>query len=387
MAGTVLLTLGRLPKGLDIARSFDALGWRVIVAEPFDWNLCALSKSVSKSYAVPAPNTDIDGYYDAMRDIVRREHIDLIVPISEETLHVSALKGQLPDKPKIFCGNHDALLKLHDKLAFATSLQDTGLRAPLTATLTSPEALAIAEAGGYIVKDRFGASGSRIQFLKQGDALPKDRPNAIVQERLLGREISTFSIVHAGKVSQTVVYEPVIRDGTVATVFQRIVDTDPDARGACELAASVAATSGHTGFLSFDLMATGPGEVVAFECNPRANSGIHFIETAAIAPAIKSAGEPVPLRKSTRLQQAYPTLTLLWGSLGRWSRYRQVGKALLTTRDVSWGWRDPLPFILMTPATWPLIKQSIFQGRSLGEAAIADIGWFGEPSNPVKATV
>jgi hypothetical protein len=77
------------------------------------------------------------------------------------------------------------------------------------------------------------------------------------------------------------------------------------------------------------------------------------------------------------MQQAYPTLTLLWGAIGNWPRYRQIGKALLTSRDVTWRWRDPLPFALMTPATWPLLRQAIFDGRSLGEAAIHDIGWFG----------
>ncbi|MEN9755617.1 MAG: hypothetical protein RLZ07_1999, partial [Pseudomonadota bacterium] len=34
MTQSVLLTLGRLPKGLDIARSFHRAGWRVIIADP-----------------------------------------------------------------------------------------------------------------------------------------------------------------------------------------------------------------------------------------------------------------------------------------------------------------------------------------------------------------
>ena len=39
MTGNLLLTLGRLPKALDVARGFADLGWRVVVAEPFKRHL------------------------------------------------------------------------------------------------------------------------------------------------------------------------------------------------------------------------------------------------------------------------------------------------------------------------------------------------------------
>ena len=42
MTRTALLTLGRLPKGLDLARALAAEGWRVVVAEPFGWHLARM---------------------------------------------------------------------------------------------------------------------------------------------------------------------------------------------------------------------------------------------------------------------------------------------------------------------------------------------------------
>ncbi|MBV6656203.1 MAG: ATP-grasp domain-containing protein [Devosiaceae bacterium] len=376
--GTVLLTLGRLPKGLDIARSFRAAGWRVLLAEPFDWNLCALSRAVATSFQVPAPNLDPQGYSATMAALVRREHVDLVVPISEETPHVSGLAEVLPDHVSIFAPAQDQLLPLHDKLHFAQALAQWGLPAPQSAEPGTDQANAIAQAGPYLIKDRLGASGSNIAFFDAGAPLPPPQAGTLVQERVLGREVSSFSIVHQGVVTALVVYEPVIRDGTVATVFERLDPRDPAARATQQTVTAIAEKTGHTGFLSFDLMINAAGKAVPFECNPRANSGIHFLETAEIAPAILDPSVRPRFRRQTRLQQAYPTLTLLWGAIGKWPRYRQIAKALFSARDVSWSWRDPLPFILMTPATWPLLRQSIFEGRSLGEAAIADIGWFAQ---------
>lgn len=373
---TVLLTLGRLPKGLDIARSFHAAGWRVLVAEPFGWHLCGLSRSVAKSYRLPAPNTDREAYLEALLALIAREHVSFVVPISEETMHVAALDQRLPDGVNVFTPHQHRILRLHDKLQFAHWLAGEGLAAPRTAALGTDEALAIASAGPVVVKDRWGASGSHVTFLKQGEPLPTHN-GALVQQRLGGEEVSSFSIVHAGQVSATVVYRPVIRDGTVSTVFERI-----DAPTVETYVAQIAALSGHTGFLSFDMMVDGD-IVTAFECNPRANSGIHFLETTDIARAVLEPGFVPRFNHHRRMQQAYPTLTLLWGAIGKWPRYRQIGKALLTSRDVTWHWRDPLPFALMTPATWPLLRQAIFEGRSLGEAAIHDIGWFGpQPVDP-----
>ncbi len=367
---TVLLTLGRLPKGLDIARSFHAAGWRVLVVEPFGWHLCGLSRSVAKTFRVPAPNASHEAYLEALLALIAQKNVSLVVPISEETMHVSALADRLPDGVELFTSTQNDVLRLHDKLQFAHWLAGEGLAAPRTAALGTPQAQAIADSGPVVVKDRWGASGSHVAFLNKGDVLPT-RDGALVQERLSGEEVSSFSIVHGGKVSATVVYKPVIRDGTVSTVFERIEAPDVET-----YVAEIASRSGHSGFRSFDMMVDGD-EVTAFECNPRANSGIHFFETADIARALLDAAFAPRLNKHTRLQQAYPTLTLLWGSIGKWPRYRQIGKALLTSRDVTWSWCDPLPFLLMTPATWPLLRQAIFEGRSLGEAAIHDIGWFG----------
>jgi len=69
---TVLLTLGRLPKSIELIRGFSALGFRVLVAEPHPWHLSRLSNQVDGSFEVTSPVTDTPGYLRELREIVER---------------------------------------------------------------------------------------------------------------------------------------------------------------------------------------------------------------------------------------------------------------------------------------------------------------------------
>ena len=48
---------------------------------------------------------------------------------------------------------------------------------------------------------------------------------------------------------------------------------------------------------------------------------------------------------------------------------------LLISRDAVWSWRDPLPFILMTPLCWEFIWRSIRERIPIGDASQCDIAW------------
>ena len=58
MPRTVLLTIGRMPKALEVARALAGAGHRVIVADPFAWHVCRVSRAVTSSFRTTAPNDD-----------------------------------------------------------------------------------------------------------------------------------------------------------------------------------------------------------------------------------------------------------------------------------------------------------------------------------------
>lgn len=372
---TVLLTLGRLPKALDLARGFAKAGCRVLVAEPYGWTLAGASRHVAREFKVPAPAAGKAAYMSALRDIVVREGVDLVVPVSEETMHVAHLGGMLPEGTRLFTMSPDAVLALHDKASFVHKAAAMGLAVPESEPLGSPEAEALARSGPVVVKPVFSCSGNGLNILRGGEPLPLADPArpAVVQRFVEGREHSTCTIAQGGRVVATMVYRGALMSGSVAVAFERI--EVPAINAWIE---RFVAETGWSGFISFDFIVDAAGAPFAIECNPRATSGVHFWEPEDIARAVLEPGwaGPVRLRPYRTLQQFYACLTETQGAMLRRKGFLPALKSLVTTRDVSWDWRDPWPFLSMIGTSWPIIWQAITKGARFGEVATQDVGWY-----------
>ena len=146
MKRTVILTLGRLPKALDLARGFAALGWRVVVAEPFARHLCGSSRDVARSLRIPAPADGKRAYLEALAAVAREEEADLVVPVSEETMHVAFLPPLLPSGTRVATMLPDDVLALHHKGGFIEAGLRWGLTVPESLPLGDPAAAALAAA-------------------------------------------------------------------------------------------------------------------------------------------------------------------------------------------------------------------------------------------------
>ncbi|BDG72306.1 ATP-grasp domain-containing protein [Roseomonas fluvialis] len=370
---TVLLTLGRLPKALDLARAFHAAGWRVVVAEPFRRHLVGASNTVARSVQVTAPAQDRETYLSDLLRVVAEEDVDLVVPVSEEIVHVAALHGRVPARTRIFAMPQEAVLAAHDKGRFAAQSASWGLSVPATHPLGSAEAEALAQQQDVVVKPLHACSGRGVRIITRGAALPAPETPAIVQARILGHERSTCSLAHDGVVSGTVVYQGVMQSGSVSIAFKRVDDPLIEA-----FVRGYAAATRWTGFLSFDFMLDETGHPFAIECNPRTTSGLHFFGTDDIARAVVDPAHPLRHRPETRLQQFYSCLTETQLSLFRGGGFLPKLRALVTTRDVTWSARDPMPFLTMTYTTWPIIRAAMAQRATFGEVATLDVGWRAE---------
>jgi glutathione synthase/RimK-type ligase-like ATP-grasp enzyme len=366
---TILLTLGRLPKGLDLARSFAAAGCRVVVAEPFRRHLVGASRSVAKSVAVTPPSAGKRAYLEDLARVVREEGVDLVVPVSEETMHVAHLGEVLPGA-RVFAPEPARLLPLHDKFAFTRLCAAYGVAVPETHRLGTPEAADLAARADVVVKPVHSAGGRGFRLVRRGEPLPVEAAPHVVQRFIAGRVHSSCGIAQGGRLLANAIYRGAMFAGTVAIVFER-VDDQPRVE---EWITRFVAASGHTGFISFDLIVDEAGQPWGIECNPRTTSGVHFLETAAIAPAVLD-GAPAALRTERKLQQFYSVLTALTGVMFR-RGYVATLRTLLGTKDVTWSWRDPLPFLTMTWTTWPIIRLAMQKGVPFGEVATLDIGWF-----------
>jgi hypothetical protein len=377
MSKTVLLTLGRMPKCLDLARGFHALGWRVVVAEPFAWHLCRASRAVSQSMRVRAPAHDAEGYLDDLRKVIGRERIDLIVPVSEETLHVAGLAEGLDAGVRLYAPPRDRLIELHDKLMFARRMRALGLPVPETHPAASEAGEALAANRAHVLKPANSCAGLGVSMHAAGTPLPaRDaREGLVVQTRVDGRVVSSFSLLHQGHVRVTSIYRGVVMSGTVAVCFERLAEH----AGIADFVASFASKTGYSGFVSFDFVEDDDGRVQAIECNPRVTSGIHFLQAEDVARAIAEpdADAPIRFRPQILMQQFYPCL-IEWQAAMFNGRERGVKwRAMREARDVTWDPRDPLVFPTMTFTSYPILVPAVFKGKSMGETATADILWSG----------
>ena len=372
---TVLLSLGRLPKALEVARALQGAGCRVIVAEPFKRHLTGASRAVARSVVVTSPVQDREAYLREISDLAVAEGASLILPVSEEILHASLLRGRLPSGVRLAAMPHASLLALHDKLSFAAVCRAAGVAAPETFALGDPRAVELARRGRTVVKPIFSCSGRGVRFLAAGEALPSADEPALVQEFCAGRILSTFTLARAGVPRITVTYRGAVMQGTVAVCFERI-DTPPAVDA---WVGAMVRNTAFDGFISFDLVEDAQGVIRGIECNPRATSGIHFVEPADLAAALLDPQADGPLRfKQNRLmQQFYPCLTETQRTMFGEGPFRENLRCLVAASDVTWSARDPWPLVSQPWTSWPIIEMAMRRRCTFGEVAMLDLAWSG----------
>ena len=366
---TVLLTLGRLPPAIEIARAFHGAGWRVIVADPFRVNMARTSRAVSHVETVPSPIDDPDQFREALLNLMERFDVDLVVPVSEETPWIAELKSSAAIP--VFCGPLDQVLQLHSKLEFAQAAADHGLNVPSTCRSTDAKAERL-RAAPFVLKPEFSCSGRNVTLHDTGDPMPERSENLLMQQRVHGEEVSCFSICQSGECPILVTYRAHTRHGSVAVCFERISQPAVE-----DWVKGFAQATSYTGILSFDFIIDDAGTAWAIECNPRATSGIHFVAPEALYAAMVSPNSvpQIKLKPYQLMQEFWSHWTHWFSVIADGDARRHTGRALRAARDISWSSKDPWVFLLASFSTWPIIWRAIRHRRTFAEVLALDIEW------------
>jgi hypothetical protein len=231
----------------------------------------------------------------------------------------------------------------------------------------------------HVIKPIHSCSGTGVRLEKAGTIQQPDAISSacLVQTLVRGRHVSSFTLAHEGHERISVLYEGSVFSGSVAVCFKRV----DDCPAAHDWITEFVRKSGYSGAIAFDFIIDDSGRAWAIECNPRFTSGVHFISPEGLARALLEAGkagafgaetlQPV----STGLFNAHRGLRLVFPARQFIAKF----KAMLQARDVVWQRDDPMPFIMMTPHSWEILKPVMFGGVSMGEAATRDIVWTGPP--------
>ncbi|MEH2363455.1 ATP-grasp domain-containing protein [Nostoc sp.] len=367
---TILVSGAKMTKALQLARSFHAAGHRVILIEGHKYWLSGhrFSKAVSGFYTVPAPEKDPEGYIQALVEIVKKEKVDIYVPVCSPvaSYYDSLAKAALSEYCEVFHFDPDITKMLDDKFAFTDQARSLGLSVPKSFKITDPQQVInfdfSRETRKYILKSISYDSVRRLNLTK----LPCDTPEEtaafvnslpispekpwIMQEFIPGKELCTHSTVRDGELR--------LHCCSNSSAFQINYENveNPQIR---EWVQHFVKSLALTGQVSFDFIQAEDGTVYAIECNPRTHSAITmFYNHPGVADAylgkIPLAAPLEPLASSKPTYFIYHEIWRLTG-IRSWKQLQASVNTLVRGTDAIYSLDDPVPFLTLHHWQIPLL--------------------------------
>ncbi|KAF2769142.1 hypothetical protein EJ03DRAFT_363193 [Teratosphaeria nubilosa] len=366
----VLLTNGRFPVSLDLARQLRKAGHQVFVVDPMEYHVCAFSITVKSSMQVPAPHDDAKGYAQGVLTAIEKWQIDQIIPIHEEIFFLAEC-GEPAILERLFAPPFALLVRLHNKWEFTKMMQRLGMDVPeaqLCRNYDDVERLNLEKyKHGMALKPCFGRACSGIYRLESSEPLPEstdlnigNHNHYIAQEWIKGTRYCSYSVVREGRVEATSLY-PVTDtiDGSSCVYFEQKYH-EGIYNYILEFVRRCSEIEGpFSGQLAFDFVEDlENNRLVTIECNPRSTSGIHLWTRTPYLAYVLTNSIPEVRREEKPIQ---PPPTPIWhepshaqvaagmimwehkdATLSVWAHHMA---RLVGTRDVVWAWRDPMPVI------------------------------------------
>ncbi|EME49769.1 hypothetical protein DOTSEDRAFT_58952 [Dothistroma septosporum NZE10] len=357
---SILLSNGRFPASLDLARQLSKAGHKVFCVDPTRYHICKFSFAASQSKQVPAPRDTPLDYIEAVKYYAVKWDIDMILPVHQEIFFLAG-SGEPEILSRLFAPSFELLIRLYHKFEFSKLMGIAGLRVPETYLCKSMNDVTNLPVHKYphgmVLKPCFGRAATRLHHLKPGQPLSDDlvideHHHYIAQEWLVGNQYCSYSVVQEGRLEATGLY-PVLGTtyGHESVFLQQMFHA-----GIYDYIRSfVSSMPSFSGQIAFDFIEDANG-IWAIDCNPRATSGVHlWSDTTHLARAITGTlpKEDIerPIRPPRRMLGHEPRFQvasgmLMWkhepATIKVWATYM---RRLLFTRDVVWKWRDPMPIL------------------------------------------
>jgi predicted ATP-grasp superfamily ATP-dependent carboligase len=359
---TILVSGGKMTKALQLARSFHRAGHRVILVEAHKYRLTGhrFSRAVDRFYTIPKP--EAAGYADALLEIVRREGVDIYVPVCSPVASQfdAGAKLVLAGACEVLHFDPHTVRQLDDKHAFFETAASLGLSVPDAHRITDPQQVIDFDFTDreppYILKSIPYDPVRRLDLTRlprptsaetaafvQSLPISEDNP-WIMQEFIDGQEYCTHSTVRDGQVQLHCCCE-----SSAFQINYEMVDK-PEIE---EWVRRFVGALRLTGQVSFDFIQADDGSVYAIECNPRTHSAITmFYDHPGVAPAYLERD----VRDIKPLPASRPTYWLyheLWRLLKRPTDAMQRLNVIARGKDAIFDPADPLPFLMVHHAQIP----------------------------------
>jgi predicted ATP-grasp superfamily ATP-dependent carboligase len=377
----ILITSSRAPVALELIRAFGRAGHRVYATDTMRWTVGSHSRYLAQHIVTPPPRYDSAGFATALLQIIARAQIDWLIPTSEEVFFVARHHQQLVARTRVFTEPLDELDALHHKHRFQLRCAALGIRTPRTvlARDTAELQAALPCFPAYLLKpaySRFATQiitncGPRAGQLALENCRPTPAQPWLIQHYIAGDSICSYSTLHGGRVTAHCAYiTPHKVNHGSGVQFESI-------NGAATLAIvrQLGAALGYTGQLSLDFI-LGEDGLYLLECNPRATSGVHLIESYALIGGLTNPNQPTWVEPAG--QRGQLTLALLASGATQPRGWPALLRDVARVRDVIFAPNDPLPALAQLRAALTFAAISRRKRIGLVAAMTDDIEWNGE---------
>nr|XP_019045967.1 hypothetical protein I302_04707 [Kwoniella bestiolae CBS 10118]OCF24897.1 hypothetical protein I302_04707 [Kwoniella bestiolae CBS 10118] len=321
--GCVVISGGRMSKGLTLARAFKRAGWKVIGVEEEGWGeYCPMrySAAIDRFHILPSAARSYDRYSKKLLSIVQLHSATLFIPVSgagssvEDARAADEMFVATEGRCRTFIQDPETMEDLHDKDKFMHLVERLGMRIPSGEMVNSvEEALSFLREDDQFLEPKYifkcmgldENRGDMTLYPLKGDdkeltrtrqsleslnlKITKDCPY-VFQEFIPGQEWCTHASVITGKITSFVTcpsndmlmtYENATSDeiGQRAERWTKILleklQKDPTPTGK---------QRNLTGHFSFDfIVSTKNGEMYPIECNARVHTAVIMLPLSRIA--------------------------------------------------------------------------------------------------------
>ena len=385
----LLLTNGRSPTTLYVARLLHARGHEVYITDPQKLHYCIFSNCVKKNFLVPSPRYQPQEFISKMIKIVNDYAIDMIIPTWEDVLLFSKNKNLFPKSCNLFVSDFDLLTKIHNKWTFINFLNDLGFETPKTSIVCSMEDLKQIDIPLFALKPGFSRSSKNVYKVKQGGPYPPIFPSVkqewIAQEWLTGTIYCTYTICHEGAVFAHSTYP-------MEFIKNQEASTNTSIGSYCLSFGSIhhekillwteefVKKTHFTGQIALDFFELESGEIYAFECNPRLTSGAAlFAPNDCLDQAFLGTNTTPIYPSNNSFKQVLSAMLFLgWKPAIICKKFPLYLKKLLSATDIIFHWNDLKPFLFQPLIMIKCIWQSLRKKSPIASSFTDDLDYNGE---------
>jgi len=339
---------------------------------------------------IPSPRFESEKFINCLVEIVKREHIDMVIPMFEEIFYVSKKLEYFPTTCQVFCSSLKLLDTLHNKWLFNEKLHHMGKNAPTSFLIKTKRDLdRLPLSLPYILKPCYSRAAQKVIKVEKAVQLKKieiDVRNPwVAQEWLRGRKLCTYSIGYEGKLKAHVVYPLQFAIGGSSCLNFEAIEHPKIEQWVKEFVAR----EHFTGQLGFDFIEVQDKGLYPIECNPRSTSGLHLFRREDDLPSAFLDTHAEMIKPQAGFSKQIAIGMLLYGWRGcdlSNNTYTQFIKKLFSVEDVIFSRRDLMPFFFQPLLFFSYLIRCLKLRMRIPSMFTFDTNWNGECQKGLETT-